>query len=161
MNITELRDSIIPKLKAFCGVPIIEADQVAKKPETTHATYKFTSPYLKDVGWADIVPEGEGDTYTLNHKETYKVVASFTAYDADIDLSIQLAQKMHDWFAFQGRFDLDDAGIVVVSLGDVENRDALVVDGYERRNGFDVTFRVGRVLSKPFDWIDRAEITKG
>ena len=50
MKLSELRKALIPALKTFCGVPIIQGDQIGSKPTTAHATYKFTTSHGKSAG---------------------------------------------------------------------------------------------------------------
>jgi len=162
VKITEIRDLIIPALKTHIGgLPVIEADQTGKRPTGAHATYKFTSPYVKDIGQPEVTVVETAETYLLRQTETFKVTLSITAYHKDVDESIELAQKIRDWFDFYGQEDLEAAGIAVVSLGQVENRDALVVDDYERRNGFDVILRAHKTLQQGIEevgYFDKVEI---
>lgn len=158
MNIQQLKETIIPPLATFCGVPIVEADQVIEKLSYPHATFKVTSPYLKDNGQAEETVHDAVNGYQLRYTESYKVVISFTAYSLDIDESLDLAQKIRDWFAFYGTDVLESNNIAVVNQTDIQNRDTFIVDDYERRNGFDVVLRVTRELYKDISWIEQTEI---
>jgi hypothetical protein len=153
VNIAEVRNALIPKIKAFCGVPIIQADQIGDKPDGAHATYKFTNAYGKDVGRPVEAYDGNG----MVQKETYKVTISLNAFDMDDDISRELAQQIYDWFQFHGVDDLMAANIAVVELTSIANRDAFVVENYERRNGFDVIIRVGRELARVVNDVERVE----
>ncbi len=153
-----LRDTIIPPLNAFCGVPVIRAEQTGKKPAGSHATYKFTTTYAKDAGNPEVVPVETADGLQLRQRETNRFTLSFSAYAKDDIESRDLAQKIHDWFNFHGQLVLQDAGVAVVDITNVENRDALIVDDYERRNGFDVILRVDRELLQDIEWIETVEI---
>jgi predicted CoA-binding protein len=53
--------------------------------------------------------------------------------------------------------DLMAANIAVVELTSIANRDAFVVENYERRNGFDVIIRVGRELARVVNDVERVE----
>lgn len=160
-EIADFKNLLIPEIKAFCSAPIIEADQTGDKPTGGYATFKVTSPYGKDVG-GDI-PEEIGDdsqaTYQLKLVESFKRVVSFTAYNMDPDASFDLAQTIHDWFKFYGYDFLDSNGWVVVSIADVTNRDAFIIEDYERRNGFDVTLRLSRELVREIQNIDQANLS--
>lgn len=154
MNITLFKDSLIPELKTFCGVPIIKAEQKGPKPTGPHATFKVTSPYIKGVGQAEENGKETDTSYQLNKVEQFKRVLSFSAYDLDDDVSMELAQKIHDWFDFYGYDFLSSKNIVVVEVANVQNRDVFLFDDYERRNGFDVTLRLTKELVQEFDYID-------
>ena len=157
MKIKQFKNTLIPEINAFCDHPVIEADQKGKKPKGPHATFKITSPYIPDGQGEQRAIQGQ-DTFKLIHVESYKMVLSFTAYDTDADASHELAQEIHDWFKFYGLDFLDNRNIVVVELSTVQNRDLLLVDDYERRNGFDVTLRLTRELAQDFDYIEETDI---
>jgi hypothetical protein len=144
MNIVDVRNALIPKIKTFCNVPIIEADGNGPKPDGSHATYKFTNAYGKDNGRASEVYSNN----SMIRTESFKVTISFNAFDLDDDVSRELAQKIYDWFEFYGSDDLTANNIAVVELTNINNRDAFVVENYERRNGFDVIIRVSRELTR-------------
>lgn len=156
MDAKQTRSALIPTITTFCGVPIIAADQTGDKPDGPHATFKITSPYIKGVGQPEQTAI-QGDTFKIQYAESYKIIYSFTAYDFDDDASMDLAQKIHDWFAFFGSDHLDNNNIVVAEQSGVGNRDAFVVDGYERRNGFDVTLRVTRELINDSEYFTTVE----
>lgn len=158
MKISEIRDSVIIPLHEFAGVPVIEQDDIGDQPTGPHATYKFTSAYIKDVGMGEEWAEETQSTYTLNRREMFKVTLSFNAYDMDSDESYDLATKLNEWFRFYGQELLESAGIAVVSVGNIENRDSFVVDEYERRNGFDVILRVGKEMALDVGYIEKVEI---
>jgi hypothetical protein len=153
MNISDVRNALIPKIKAFCNVPIIEADGNGPMPEGSFATYKFTTAYAKDVGRPSDVFRAD-KTYRY---DSYKATISISAYDLDDDASRDLAQKIYDWFGFYGEDDLTAVNVAVVELSNIVNRDAFVVENYERRNGFDVIIRVSRELSRADEFIERVE----
>jgi hypothetical protein len=102
MKITDVRDALMPKIKAFCNVPIIEADGNGPRPDGSHATYKFTTALAKDNGRATELFEDN----QLIRQDSYKVTISISAYDLDDDVSRDLAQQIYDWFEFYGSDDL-------------------------------------------------------
>lgn len=61
----------------------------------------------------------------------------------------RLALLAKDWLEESGRLELNDAGIVVRSVGDISNRDSLLTVGYEYRKGFDVVFSMMNVIQYP------------
>lgn len=161
MNVKELRAVLIPAINKHCAAPIIMADQMGERPKVPHATYKLTTPYGKAVGQAEetgVVINGE---YKLQKLSDYKVTISFTSYAMDDDDSVLLAQKIYDWFSFDGLDVLQSVGVAVADQTDIINRDAFVIEDYERRNGFDVILRVPHQQLKDIEWIDVAVITEG
>ncbi|WP_212934949.1 phage neck terminator protein [Bacillus hominis] len=161
MNAKELRAILIPAIKKHCAAPIIMADQMGERPKVAHATYKFTTAHGKAVGQAEetgVVINGE---YKLQRLSDYKVTISFTSYAMDDDDSVVLAQKIYDWFSFAGLDVLQSIGVAVADQTDIINRDAFVIEDYERRNGFDVILRVPHQQLKDIEWIDSAVITEG
>jgi hypothetical protein len=155
MKITDVRDALIPKIKAFCNVPIIEADGNGPRPDGSHATYKFTTAFSKDNGRATELFEDN----QLIRQDSYKVTISISTYDLDDDVSRDLAQQIYDWFEFYGSDDLRAVNIAVVELSNIVNRDAFVVENYERRNGFDVIIRVSRELTRAANDVERVDTT--
>lgn len=161
MNVKELRAVLIPAIKKHCNAPIIMADQMGERPKIAHATYKFTTAHGKAVGQAEetgVVINGE---YKLQRLSDYKVTISFTSYAMDDDDSVVLAQKIYDWFSFAGLDVLQSIGVAIADQTDIINRDAFVIEDYERRNGFDVILRVPYQQLKDIEWIDSAVITEG
>lgn len=156
MNVKELKSVLFPELNRVLSGMVIEAEQTGEKPTGTHATVKITSPYIKDVGQAE--EKGvDGITYHLERSESYKVTLSFTTYDYDEAKSLSLAQEIFDWFDFEGSFFLDDNDIVVVEKTTIDNRDAFVMNEYERRNGFDVILRISRTMTHDVEYIEKVE----
>lgn len=167
MSIEDFRNNVIPAIHSFIGVPLIEADQTGDAPEGLHASYKVTMSYGKGVGQPDRTHREYVDQLDVVHIENYRATVSFTTYAFDdpengiFDLSEGLAQKIHDWFRFHGEFILDDNGIVIMDLTDVTNRDAIIVENYERRHGFDCIMRMSRkVINGNIDYFDRIEWIK-
>jgi hypothetical protein len=72
----------------------------------------------------------------------------------DQDISFDLSQKIRDWFTFYGQDFMDSNNLVVSDITGIQNRDILLVDDYERRNGFDVTLKTIRTLEKQIDIIE-------
>lgn len=154
MSIKNFKAMLIPAIKAFCNVPIIEADQSGDKPKGPHATFKITSPFIKGVGQAEQRAKFGQSKYELSRVEDFKRVLSFTAYAMDEDESFDLAQQIHDWFEFYGYEFLNNKNVVVIEATAVQNRDVFLFDDYERRNGFDVTLRLTRELVQEAEYIE-------
>lgn len=156
--IVEARNIIIPALNSFCGVPVIMADQTGEPPTGPHVTFKLTSQYLKDNGGANIVYE-DGVSFNQKLIEQFKCVISFTAIADDADTVDSLASKVYEWFDFNGEELLSTNQIVLVDRSAIQNRDALLLDEYQRKSGFDVTLRLSRELVQEIQYIDTVKLS--
>lgn len=159
MKITELRDHLIPVINEHCGAPIIQGDQIGDQPKGKHATYKITTPYGQGVGQAEEIPVVVDGISKMRRIDEYQATISFTAYAMDDDESVELAQSIYDWFKFDGLDTLQGLGVAVVEQTNITNRDAFVIEDYERRNGFDVILRIKRVRDFNVDWIEKVQLT--
>lgn len=157
MTGADIQNVIIPKLKAFTGRVLVQADQGNEIPELPHIVFKIIVPYAKGTGRPELRSEQTAQEYRRIQSEEYRLTFSFTAVTEDGDTATELAQSVHDWFDFYGYEELDMLGVVIVSLGDLGNRDSVVDE--EARRGFDVVLRATRELSKASSYIDKAEIT--
>jgi hypothetical protein len=157
MNIAGVRDALIPLLKTYAGIPIIEADQGGEVPEGNHAVYKFTSPYIRENQRPNVI-YNQGNVLSQTQSEEYRITLSITAVAEDNDDSLELAQALYDWFSFHGQDHMLNADIVPLSIGDIANRDSVNDD--ETRQGFDVTFRVSRELVRDIDFFESIEINQ-
>ena len=154
------KNAVIPPLSAFLGYQVIWADQVGERPDGPHATYKITLPYSKGAGKPNYTYKTEKDKFLAVSSENYRATISFSTFSMDDEISQEMAQNIHDWFNFHGSELLDDLGIVIVEVTDVTNRDAFILEGYERRYGFDIIIRHNRSISKVIDFFEHIEIER-
>lgn len=164
MSLLNFRNIIIPQLSASLGYPVIEADHVAEAPEGPHLTYKVTRSYGQDTGMPSTIQEAKEDKLLTHQTENYRATVSFTAYAFDnteqgiYGIAEDLAQQARDWLDFQGYPILSANEIVIVELTEVQNRDAILVENYERRQGFDAIIRMSRLQTRAEDFFDTAAI---
>lgn len=158
MRVPEVQDAIIPLIADYTGVRVIEADQKIEYPDAPHVVFKFTVPYNKSTGRPSVTGSNTPDGYSEVMEEDYNMTVSFTAVSESLDDARQTAMSIRDWFDFNGADDLRAAGIAIVSIGDVQNRDSVIDE--ESREGFDVILRVHRKLTRVIPWIERVEITQ-
>lgn len=86
---------------------------------------------------------------------------SFTVQGDDDDEAMITALKARDWLEEAGRLELGDHGIIVRSVGAVQNRDTLLTVAYEYRKGFDVVLSLmNEVQESEIETIDNANIEK-
>jgi hypothetical protein len=149
----EIQNEIIPKVNAYAGFPVIEGDQpIGSIPDGRHAVFTFLTPHGQDTGGANYSNRSTADSYEETRSDDVRVVMSFTAIDSTTHGSISAAQAIREWFEFYGDEDLYMAGIALVTIGDIGNRNSINED--ERRNGFDITLRVGREMTRTADYIE-------
>lgn len=86
-----------------------------------------------------------GGVRTIGLQQTW----SITVQSEKDNETQRLALLARDWLEETGRQELNDAGIVVQSVGDISNRDTLLTVGYEYRKGFDVVFSTANVIQEP------------
>jgi hypothetical protein len=118
----------------------------------------MTSPYLEtSVHGAESV-KGTADGIMRTQEKHVEIVFSFTVHSRDADDAYQRCYALVEHFDFTGRDALRGAGIVVVSVSNVQNRDVFLTIEYERRVGCDVRFRVVKRSEMDETYIETAEI---
>ncbi|MCR8978685.1 LIC_12616 family protein [Brevibacillus laterosporus] len=149
-----IRSAIVQPLSAHLSLPVIEMNSGGDMPKQAFMTYDFSGP--EDARGFPIEYQ-EGDT--LRHIGTVFFTVSFLSYADDKATSIENALRARDWMKRDGRELLKDRVNVIVSeIGTIENRDVLIVDDWERRQGFDVTFRTLDVTEGEFIAIEKAHV---
>jgi hypothetical protein len=147
--------SMIAKAYQDTGLRIIQANTTAPKPPLPYAVYNITSPYVKDRGQPNMTTqERDGELY-LNYEEQYLTTISFNVYADKNETTIDNAMKLRQWFLFVGQQYLQDNGIAVVNVGNIENRTTFLVDSYEYKHGFDVQLRMTQIAEVKTDWFDK------
>lgn len=144
------------------GILAIQADQEgAKVPPLPYAVYKVTSPYIKGRGRGNTAYLAGPDSLTEEYTEQPLMTVSLSVFAKSGHETIALAEKLHGWFLFGGIEYLQERGIVVARLENIENRTTHLVDHYEYKYGFDVQLRTERTLTKEVNWIETVQITGG
>ena len=130
----------LKRLKEACIV--VRQNQAAPIPKYPYCSYTITTPMLENSG-----------TYGNNNEDqkyyqTYQQVWSFTVQSDNDSDALQLAVNAYNYFAEKGTLHLNDNGVIVVRLSNVNNRDNLISIEYEHRYGFDVTFSFTHEVDK-------------
>ena len=112
---------------------VIRANQTGKIPAFPYGTYTVTTPIQYRGGTFSVAEDG------TRYKSVLQIW-SFTFQSDDYDECMNISLKACDWFQLVGVTYLNDHGITVRRVGNVNNRDNLITIEYEHRNGFDVTF---------------------
>jgi hypothetical protein len=147
--------SMITKIKADIGITVIQANQKGEIPPLPYAVYNITAPYVKDRGQPNITPRDTGDDLYLQYEEQYLVTISFNIFADKNESTIDWAMKLRQWFLFFGQDFLQENGIAVVNVGNIENRTTFLVDSYEYKHGFDVQLRMTQNIEVKTDWFDK------
>ncbi len=162
INFTDLRTAIFTGLNnhfSESDVIVVEANQAQQKPPYPYITILFGGPfgsgeahrgniYIGDNGEEDIdLIVATNETLTLS-------ITSMADNSADAQ---QNAIDAHEWFKWQGEIYLKDNGIVVAGFEGMTNRDAVIVDQWERKVGFDLRLRVLAQSTRKESWIGQIE----
>lgn len=158
LDFQSIRNTITNSLQAALGIPVIPQDDDGSMPAYPYITYTATSPYIVTAG-QDVERHYLDETgYVLDSLKPVETVYSLTTYDEDDDAAAAVCMRVIEHFNRAGREALAAAGVVVVSVGGVQNRSLWLGDHYERRWGCDVRFRVVDRSILPADYIEEAEI---
>lgn len=162
-----IRNVLVKELATFLSSQVVMLDQAHKKPPLPFLGYKVTTPYAPERGGAaetdETVPSANPDfEYDIERTATEQptMTISFTAYADTEDEAVALALQAQEWVRFSGYDTLSDNNMVVVETTAVQNRDTLLVDDYERRQGFDVILRVTSQSTKRIDTLEQAIISR-
>lgn len=144
-------EALRKKIMADTGVLTIPANTTAKRPPEPFSTVYLALSHMKDTGHPDLVTVETEDGLYTERREAYQVTLSFTFYTQDDFQAAQMAQNVRTWFDFQGYEWLSGSDLVVVDLGNIENRTTFLVDSYEYKHGFDVRLRTTRIDRMPIE----------
>ena len=154
MNYQEIRNHIVLGLYSYLNKPVVMLEQTPHKPPYPFIAYKFITPYIPQ-NIHNIKYEDIGEDIKEISTEQPHMTLSVTAYSHDDVESVDLAQKALEWFSFYGYDHLKEKDIIKVETQAIGNRDTLIVDDYERRNGFDALLRVSNTMSMNRDVIKK------
>ena len=171
IDMAALQTRIVTGLRAHLqplGVTaIIERDQDAPAPQYPFVGFK----------WLAITPEpgqprrtrrvvpAQDPRWELDVQYTYirnpVMTLSVTAFDRDGTTIHGIAQAAHDWFSIPelGGDWLQPTGAVIVEVTPITDRDTVLDEQIERRQGFDVRLRVVDILQVTVPTIERVRIT--
>ncbi|MED4977220.1 hypothetical protein NST70_13690 [Weizmannia sp. FSL K6-0777] len=150
MNIPDIK-AMIARIKQDTGIMIIKGNTTAPAPPLPYGVYNITSPYIKERSrGAQFIDDNGNDTRI----EQYRQTISFNLYAEDNETTMELAFKLHQWFLFLGQSYLQDNGLAVYEVGNIEDRTTFLVDSYQYKHGFDVQLRATDEQVKVSDDLD-------
>lgn len=133
---------------------IIPANTTKKIPDLPYGVINVTSPFIKDRGQGiEMVEEVDSKLY-LKRKETHKETLSLTIFAENEEAAREYAKTIHKWFIFFGRTFLQDQGIVVIGVGNIEARTTFLLESYEYKQGFDVQIRLSEEYQQEIEPMD-------
>jgi len=134
---------------------IIPTHTTKPPPPLPYATYNITAPYIQERGHPNITAKERGGELYQYFEVQYLITISFNVYADKNESTIDQTMKLRQWFLFLGQDFLQDSGIAVVSVGNIENRTTFLVDSYEYKYGFDVQLRMTQTTEVKSDWFDK------
>lgn len=146
---------IIDMLSAYLSAPVILSNQAAPRPPYPYIGITETIQYSPGSEIIENEPLPEDIKQVYISQPTFTL--SVTAYGKEFDETIDLAERAHAWFRFVGRDALKQDGFVVVNVGDITNRDSLLIDDYERRRGFDAQIRFTEHIERVIEEIKKVK----
>ncbi|WPZ17792.1 hypothetical protein UM396_14500 [Geobacillus subterraneus] len=149
--------TIVAQAYRDTGLRIIQANTTAPKPPLPYAVYNITVSYTKDRGRPNVAAREEADALYLDYEDSFLVTISFNVYADRNEATIAQAKKLRQWFLFVGQVFLQDNGIAIVNVGNVENRTTFLVDSYEYKHGFDVQLRMTERVGVPIEWFNTVQ----
>lgn len=166
--IKDLRDLFVKGIYEDTGLLVVPTDNPNKKPKYPYFSYKFTT-LRQNIGEAGVFEDDfvkstdKRFKYDVRTTATFqpKAIVSFNCYSDDLIDSQEQILKAWEWFKLKGRRILADKNIVVVDVGNIQDRSIVLVDNYEYRQGFDVEFRVLHQFEDRIETIEKYKIEGG
>ena len=154
-----IRNTLIGGLNSYTGQLAILADQSKKKPPYPYLSLKFTGLLANDSIYPGEYSSNVEGGVEIREVTNPEIMVSVTCYGEEDDDSVDLALNAYRWFKTVGHFELEENGIVVVSMESIQNRDTVLGDvTYERKQGFDVRLRVLGEVTYTVENIENVEL---
>lgn len=150
-----IRSTIVRNLSAYLGLELVEMSGGGDIPKTAFLTYDIS----------DIEPLTPTARHVQDGVDHYRTRTGFTitfmSYADDKATSVENAMRAQDWFKTFGYQTLKDVDVIVYEMTPVSNRDVLIGDEWERRQGFDIEFRTQSLAEMPLtEWIEQTKLTR-
>lgn len=166
--IKKLRETFVKELNEETNLLVVQTDSNHKKPKYPYYSYKFIT-LRQNTGEGGVLKESFESSLNQNFKYDVvstlefqpKSIMSFNAYSDDLEECEEAAIKAWEWFRFKGRRILSYANYIVVNVGNITDRTALLGEAYEYRYGFDVEFRLVQEIKDRTETIESYKIEGG
>lgn len=163
--IRTIRELLVKGLYEDVGVLAVDTDNPHKKPEYPYCSFKVTSVLQNSIELGNIrhyFAESEDKNFKYDYVEELsyqpKIMMSFNAYSNDILECQEVALNAWEWFKHKSKNLFSDNNILVVSVGNVQDRTVFEGVNYEYRNGFDIEFRVVRSIESRSETIEEYKV---
>ncbi|GKU78561.1 LIC_12616 family protein [Paenibacillus sp. L3-i20] len=153
-----IHSAIVSNLAQHLKFPVTEMHGGGDKPVGSFFTYDFIGGFRAEKG----LPSVYFESNKRIEKETVTFTVSFLSYAVDRTTSIVNGLTARDWFKLAGYVLLKEmVDVVVVNVGDLENRDVTINNVLELRQGFEVEFRTTNVVETVNEFIEKINIQGG
>ena len=143
------RNKVIAALYNYINKPVIINPQTTNRPPYPFVGYTVTTVSMRENNeYGNIIESDSIQDIKQVLEYNDNMMLSFTAYSLNMAEAYDLASKAYEFFKFAGLQILEDESLVVVDTMNVESRDILEVDAYERRAGFDVRIRFKKEIER-------------
>ena len=147
--IRTIRKLFVKGLHDELGIITVDTDNNIKKPDYPYFSFKYTTLRQNSIEAGNktyYFDKSENENFENDYVENIsfntKIIMSFNAYSNDILECQEVALKAWEWFKHKSKTLFSDNGIKVVTVGNIQDRTAFLVEEYEYRQGFDIEFRV-------------------
>lgn len=153
-----LRTAVVTGLTDYLQTAVIQSNQNKEPPKYPFLSFTITRLESENKGtWGEYADGKDRKPVT----QTW----SITSISDDETESVTNASKAREWLDRVGTVDLRAKGVIVQSVGSIQNRDNVLTTEYEYRNGFDVVFylmnEVENRVEKTQEYIQSAKIERG
>ena len=143
------RNKVIAALYNYINKPVIINPQTTNRPPYPFIGYTVTTVSMRENSeYGNIIETNLAQDIKQTLEYNDNMMISFTAYSLNMAEAYDLASKAYEFFKFAGLQTLEDENLAVVDTMNVESRDILEVDAYERRAGFDVRIRFKKKIER-------------
>jgi len=140
------------------GKPLTDKNDQVGASELKYPQIGYTITSQTNVANIERLEDDGCDNLKKVWDMQFEVMASFTVLHNNIYECIELANALNSWFKSSINDELGRYGVVIVFVTPVTTRDFLLVNDYERRQGFDVNIRLARTVSDDKQWINEVVI---
>lgn len=168
MKIQQIKNTIIKGLYQHTKLLVIDTDNNNKKPKHPYYSYKITTirKNSKEKGnYSYRFEKSENPNFRNDYVEELSfqpsMVMSVNCYSLDIAECQDNILEAWEWFKLKGKLYLSNNNLVVVDVGDIQDRTVALVDNYEYRYGFDVNIRYLHEFDTRLETIEEAKLKGG
>lgn len=163
--IRTIRNTIVAGINKLTSIPVIDTDNPHKKPPYPYYSYKFTTTRQNigergNLNYSFVESKEPQFKYDVLEELSFQpyAIISFNAYAKGIIDSQEYAIIAWEWFKLKGKQELADKNLVVVDVGNIQDRTIQIADFYEYRQGFDVTIGYLHAFEHRSETIEEYEV---